>query len=342
MKYLILITLATLFSLQSFGQNTVKLSGQITNPTGDSVYLFTNKLEGKRFIRVPLDKAPLNESGKFSLSAKIDSTVEATFTDGNENAPLILSPKDEINMTLNTSFFDETIKYTGNGAEKNNAVMTLYLLEENMNNKMFDKMETSDTASLFAQFNTSHEQYIQLVKDYKKNTIGFNSYADNILSSSERNKKQIKNYVASEIAFKNQMKKIEGIAAVDFEGVDLKGNKTKLSDYKGKVIIVDFWATWCGPCKAEFPAYKELEAKYGKDVNFVSVASFCKEDEWNAMATKEGFQHNIFLSKEAAKQIEAYQVNSIPRYLVIDENFNLVDATAPRPSSGELEAFWNK
>ena len=60
------------------------------------------------------------------------------------------------------------------------------------------------------------------------------------------------------------------------------------------------------------------------------------------MATDEGFKNNIYLSKEAEKQIETYKVNFIPRYLVIDENFIVVDANAPRPSSGELEKYWVK
>ena len=144
------------------------------------------------------------------------------------------------------------------------------------------------------------------------------------------------------MAFMNNMAKLIGKEAVDFTGVDLEGNEISLSDFKGKITVVDFWATWCGPCKAEFPAYKELEEKYGEEINFVSVGVFCSEDDWREMATDEGFMHNIFLSKEAAQQIAPYEVNSIPRYLVINENFELIDADAPRPSSGELEAYWVK
>ena len=335
--------MALLFVSSSvFGQNQATFSGKITNPTGDSVFIYSYKIVDGRYQQNELSSAGLDKNGAFKMIVSIDSTTQATFTDGNENAPIILSPNDDINMSLNTSYFDETIRHSGVGADKNNAIMALYLIEENINNALIEGIEGGDTTILFSAYDTKYENYLKLVEDYKSTTAGFESYADNILKSSDRNKKQIKQYVASEIAFSTEMKKIIGKPAVDFEGVDLKGKKTKLSDYKGKIIVVDFWATWCGPCKAEFPAYKELEKKYGKDVYFVSVGTYCKEKEWNKMASDEGFEHNIYLSKEAEKQIAAYQVKYIPRYLVIDENFTLIDANAPRPSSGELEQYWVK
>ncbi len=52
--------------------------------------------------------------------------------------------------------------------------------------------------------------------------------------------------------------------APDFVAVDLNGRKLALSDYKGKVVLLEFWATWCGPCKEEVPALVALERKYGK------------------------------------------------------------------------------
>ena len=53
-------------------------------------------------------------------------------------------------------------------------------------------------------------------------------------------------------------------ANLDFTMKDMNGRDVKLSDYKGKVILLDFWATWCGPCKFEIPGFVELQTKYGK------------------------------------------------------------------------------
>jgi peroxiredoxin len=52
-------------------------------------------------------------------------------------------------------------------------------------------------------------------------------------------------------------------ANLDFTLKDMDGHDLKLSDYRGKVILIDFWATWCGPCKYEIPGFVDLQAKYG-------------------------------------------------------------------------------
>ena len=54
-------------------------------------------------------------------------------------------------------------------------------------------------------------------------------------------------------------------ANLNFTMKDMTGTNVKLADYKGKVILLDFWATWCGPCKFEIPGFVELQQKYGKD-----------------------------------------------------------------------------
>jgi len=163
-----------------------------------------------------------------------------------------------------------------------------------------------------------------------------------LIQQKEMSSKMLRRYIRGKIEFQKKMKPLLGKEAIDFSGIGLEGSKASLSDYKGKIIVVDFWATWCGPCKAEFPAYKKLEKKYGEDIHFVSVGVFCKEDAWKEMAREEGFENNIFLSKKHAKQIKKYAVRSIPRYLVINEKFELIDADAPRPSSGKLQQYWVK
>jgi thiol-disulfide isomerase/thioredoxin len=129
-----------------------------------------------------------------------------------------------------------------------------------------------------------------------------------------------------------------GQPAPDAAFYDASGKTSKLSDYRGKVVYIDAWATWCGPCKREIPHLKTLEEEYhGKNVQFISVSTDKDVNAWKNFIAKEqmgGLQ--LHQSDEPGKSIsQLYIVNSIPRFILIDEKGNIVNTDAPRPSSGE-------
>lgn len=118
------------------------------------------------------------------------------------------------------------------------------------------------------------------------------------------------------------------------------GGKTSLNDLKGKYLYIDIWATWCRPCLNEIPALKKLEKQFhGKNIEFVSISIDNAKDhaKWKNMVNeKELTGIQLFATPNDMSFIEAYQVEGIPRFILIDPSGNIVNSNAPRPSDGNL------
>ena len=109
--------------------------------------------------------------------------------------------------------------------------------------------------------------------------------------------------------------------------------------FPNKVIYVDFWAPWCGPCMAEMPQSKKLQEKLkGKDVVFVFLANNCSEESWKATIAQKQLsgEHYLLADNEYALLADKFNIAGIPRYMVIDKKGMVVNDNAPRPSDESL------
>jgi cytochrome c biogenesis protein CcmG/thiol:disulfide interchange protein DsbE len=107
--------------------------------------------------------------------------------------------------------------------------------------------------------------------------------------------------------------------APDFVLTDIKGNGVKLSDYKGKVVIVDFWATWCGPCRMGIPDFVALQSEYGEDDLIILGISVDQGDLSVVPAFAKEYNINYPVLFATMEVVSAYGgIRSIPTTFIID------------------------
>ena len=110
----------------------------------------------------------------------------------------------------------------------------------------------------------------------------------------------------------------------DFKLKDIKGGTASLSDYRGKYVLLDFWASWCGPCKKEIPYLKDIDKKYAsKGLVIIGVSSDKDLKEWHQTVTNEGMTW-IQVNAHNSDTYKKYGIMGIPRIMLLDPEGKLI------------------
>ncbi len=116
-------------------------------------------------------------------------------------------------------------------------------------------------------------------------------------------------------------------AAPDFTVYDKNGNAVKLSDMKGKPVVLNFWASWCGPCKREMPEFDKTASEFEGRVEFMMVnltdGITETEDEALGFVASEGYTFPVYLDKDS-DAARKYGISSIPTTYFIDAEGNII------------------
>ena len=131
---------------------------------------------------------------------------------------------------------------------------------------------------------------------------------------------------------------VRGIQAPDFELVSLDGRKVKLSDFRGKAVILNFWATWCAPCKTEMPWFVDLQKQYGNDgLAILGVAMDDSDPQKIAQfASEMGVNYPVLLGTNNVS--DAYgDVEYLPTTFYINRQGKIVGKVAGLIGKAEIE-----
>jgi len=132
---------------------------------------------------------------------------------------------------------------------------------------------------------------------------------------------------------------VKGNSAPDFVLTDLQGHNVKLSDLRGKAVVLNFWATWCPPCKEEIPWFVELQKRYGAEgLQVVGVSMDDDSDQKSVVkfAAENSINYPVLLGKQnVADQYGG--ISYLPTTFYIDRNGVVMERVFGQPGRSEIE-----
>lgn len=130
---------------------------------------------------------------------------------------------------------------------------------------------------------------------------------------------------------------LEGDQAIDFSYPDKDGEYFQLTSFKGNLVYVDVWATWCGPCISEIPSLKTLQHKYKDEkIVFLSISVDTDKDAWEEMVENNQLLGVHLWADGWSGITNDYAIFGIPRFMLFDANSNVISTDSPRPSSNTI------
>ena len=345
------------WACQAFAQQTVTIKGNVKFIDKDfKISVYQRSGTDKKILA----EVPVNEDHTYSVTVPFDKPGVATVDCGHwqdvnvwledENMDIDFRGKDTAKIIIKNP------PYVYIRAGKKNEVMNLVnfvgyrgyqsmiaisqnvwkakIEDEKTKNKLSSSLydASGDNNRAWMRYLAEHyaDQTSVLVPigrlDDEKNADLINTTLAHLETTSETAKQLVADYrktKAEEKEMRERMK--EGNPAPEFTFQNEKGKTVSIKKLKGKMIVLDFWASWCGPCRKEIPNVKKYYAEYkDKGVQFLSVSIDAKKDAWTKALKEEQMPWMQGWTPDAGKTVmNTYQFGGIPFIILIDKEGNI-------------------
>lgn len=361
----ILVIIIATMSLLACKQNSQKyfqVGGTVKNNPAQMIFLEATPLATMQ--RIVLDSAKIGKDGKFSLKAKTKEEGLFNLRLAGETYPFISLVNDANDIKVNVDFNDMKEFYTVQGSPASQEIKeylnnsgekfrSIYFLEVQIDS--LSKNKSPDSI-----INLSAARVDEEMKAVKQYTTGYIHSAKNasvamfILGSFQASSNQLRmeGYKTDEVgdlitelsikfpgnngiavikkSLQEQQQKPTGLtgrAAPEISLSDPSGKNVKLSSFKGKYVLVDFWASWCKPCRLENPNVVKAYTRF-KDKNFtvLGVSLDQQKDPWIAAIKNDGltWTHVSDLKYWNSEVVPLYNIEGIPFNVLVDPAGNIV------------------
>jgi len=369
-KYIIYATIASLslFLFSCKDKDAFAISGTITNPGSlKKIYL----LEADSTQISVVDSTNLSDQGKFQFKHVTPYANFFKIRVGGNIFSLIAKNGDAIEFSNNLT--DNTHAYQISGSEEADKVkefskITDYYVDKTgkITQEYEDKAQALGRES-DSLINIYRPLFIKNMDEFSRASLKFGNENKNTLegfyavASLEDPAKYEQEMIAYAGAIKDgfkfkdnpavqqfirQMMKLKpvsvGHAAPDFTIGGIDGKPIKLSDYKGKYVMLDFWASWCGPCRQENPnVVKQYAIFKPLGLNILGISLDTDKGAWQQAVTHDNLSwtHASDLKTFEGPVERLYQINAIPSNFIIDPQGIII---AKNVTGGDLEEFLNK
>ena len=238
-----------------------------------------------------------------------------------------LSPYRTITIQLDEQRPHASIRFVGHHANINNFMAFI----SNQQFELSQKLDENNTQSTLELLIKDKRELIvkEAVKyqvndsDLNLNLTGYDNFCKTLLQKNEK------------FQYKNAL---IGTLGNQFTLQDINGKKVKLDKFRGKVLYIDVWATWCKPCREEFPYLEDLK-KHFKDENGLEIIAVSMDKDfqkWSKLLADKNMTGIQLHTLPDSDFVKFYDIGALPRYILLDRNGNVINPSEMRPSEAGI------